>query len=97
MALDLETRQQLIETVRRFVVGNAAVLLRQNRITDPQHAVLHAEDEHRQQRRLFVAGRQRRHGEGRGQLALEGVAFPEPARRIHEGLEGAGDTAQVGG
>ena len=68
----------------RLFVGHTAVPLGQDGVAHPQHAVLHAEDEHRQQARLLVARRQRRHGEAGSELALELLRAPELAGRVHE-------------
>jgi hypothetical protein len=59
--------------------------------------VLHAEDEHRHQRRLLVAGRKRRDGEPCRELALQALRAPQPPGGTDEVLERPGDAAQVGG
>ena len=85
------------QPVGRLLVGDALVLLGHHRVADPDHPVLHGEDEHRQQRRLLVSRRQRGDGEARRQLSLQRLVAPHPAGRVHEGLERPGHAAEVGG
>ncbi len=85
------------ETVGCFVIRNPGVLLGQDGVAHPHHAVLHGKHPHRQQCGLLVARWQRRHGEARRELVLELLRFPQTAGGVHEGLERTGDSAQVGG